>query len=131
MGSERLPGKVLRSLAGVPMLVHVIERSVRASTLDEVLVATTTQAADDVIETLCLKRDWRVFRGDETDVLDRYYQAAKRFDADIVVRITADCPLIEPLIIDQVVGSFWSTALSIMPAIDCLQPRFQLVRKSM
>ena len=106
MGSTRLPGKVLLELAGEPMLVRVVNRTLRAMTLDEIIIATTTEAKDEVIVELCTSHGWAYFRGSEDDVLDRYYQAAKEHRADIVVRITSDCPLIEPEIIDLVVREF-------------------------
>jgi len=106
MGSTRLPGKVLQDLAGEPMLARVVNRVGRAKTLQEVVIATTTNALDDVIIKLCEAHDWSWFRGSEEDVLDRYYQAAKKYQADLIVRITSDCPLIEPEIVDQVVQEF-------------------------
>ena len=108
MSSTRLPGKVLKDLAGEPMLVRVINRTSRAKTIDEVVIGTTTNLADDPIVRLCEERGWLVFRGSEDDVLDRYYQAALARKADAVVRITSDCPLIEPEIIDRVVREFLS-----------------------
>jgi spore coat polysaccharide biosynthesis protein SpsF len=104
MGSTRLPGKVLRSLAGRPMLAHVIERTRRATRVDRVMVATTTEARDQEIETLCAELKCPCFRGDENDVLDRYHQAALSQQASVVVRITSDCPLIDPGIIDRVLA---------------------------
>jgi len=106
MGSTRLPGKVLAEIRGRPMLWRVVQRTLAAETLDEVIVATTTQSSDDVIVSFC--RDNRVgcFRGGEEDVLDRYYRAALQQKADAVVRITSDCPLIDPQIVDRVVRAF-------------------------
>jgi len=101
MGSTRLPGKVLMDLSGEPMLARVVERTRRARTVDEVVVATSTLPADDRIARLCESREWACFRGSELDVLDRYYQAALRFGAEVVVRVTSDCPLIDPELIDQ------------------------------
>jgi spore coat polysaccharide biosynthesis protein SpsF len=106
MASTRLPGKVLREIASQPMLVHVIERTRRASTLDGVVVATTADPADDAIARLCARYKYDCYRGSMHDVLDRYYQAACAFGADIIVRITADCPLIDPDIIDHTVNLF-------------------------
>ena len=114
VSSTRLPRKVLQELAGQPMLTHVVNRTRRAKSLDAVVVATTTEPADDVIVSLCQERDWPFFRGSEEDVLDRYYRAASSFKADIIVRITSDCPLIEPGIIDKVVNEF----LSCYPEVD-------------
>jgi spore coat polysaccharide biosynthesis protein SpsF len=101
MRSTRLPGKVLKDLAGEPMLARVVERVRRAETLDEVVVATPDTADDDAIEDLCSRRGWPCFRGSEGDVLDRYYRAAAQFHADAIVRITSDCPLIDPHLIDE------------------------------
>lgn len=105
MGSTRLPGKVRLDLAGEPMLARVVHRVQRARLLDEVVVATTTQSDDDAIAQLCAVRGWPCARGSLDDVLDRYFQAALARRAEVVVRITSDCPLIEPELIDQVVGA--------------------------
>ena len=114
IGSTRLPDKVSADIAGQPMLAHVVNRTRRAKALDAVVVATTTQPADDAIVRVCQKRGWPYFRGSEEDVLDRYYQAASAFLADVIVRITSDCPLIEPEIIDKVVDEFRHYS----PAVD-------------
>jgi len=106
MGSMRLPGKVLMDIAGRSMLAWVVSRTRRAATVDEVVVATTGSPADDAIVAECAAMDVPVFRGSEDDVLDRYHRTAEAFDADTVVRITSDCPLIDPEIIDRVVGAF-------------------------
>lgn len=103
MGSSRLPGKVLLDIAGQPMLVHVVERTRRAETVAEVVVATTQDPADDPIEALCHTRGYACFRGSTFDVLDRYYQAARFSKAEIIVRVTADCPVIDPQVIDETV----------------------------
>jgi len=106
MGSTRLPGKVLMDLGGQPVLVRVFERIRRAKTLDEIVVATSDLPADNPIAQLCFERGWRCFRGSAADVLDRYYRAALAARADVVVRITADCPLIDPDVVDLVVREF-------------------------
>jgi len=108
MGSTRLPGKVMEELAGRPMLVRVIDRTGRARTLDDVVVATTRRPEDDAVVKVCLERKRLFFRGSEEDVLDRYYRAALMSGAEVVVRITSDCPLIGPDIIDRVVNEFLS-----------------------
>lgn len=106
MSSSRLPGKVLQDIAGKPMLVRVVERTRRARTVDGVLIATTTDPLDDPIEALCRERGFPVYRGSMYDVLDRFYQAACQAKADVIVRVTADCPVIDPGVIDQTVEAF-------------------------
>jgi spore coat polysaccharide biosynthesis protein SpsF len=103
MGSSRLPGKILRDIAGQPMLAWVVERVRMAKTVDEVVVATTSDASDDPAVDYCVQQGYPVYRGSLYDVLDRFYQAAQLYSADIVVRITADCPLIDPAVIDRTV----------------------------
>lgn len=105
-GSTRLPGKVLLDLAGEPMLARVVARTRRATMIDEVVIATSTRPADNTIAEMCTTREWLCFRGSEEDVLDRYYRAAVAYDSDVVVRITSDCPLIEPQIVDRVIQAF-------------------------
>lgn len=109
MNSTRFPGKVMMDIGGAPMLKRVVERTLLAERLDGVLVATTTQSADYPIVQFCKRHELACFRGSEADVLDRYYQSSKEHRADVVVRITADCPLIDPEIIDWVVGDFFTT----------------------
>ncbi|TAK30025.1 MAG: spore coat protein [Chloroflexota bacterium] len=106
VGSTRLPGKVLMEIAGHPMLWHVVTRARRASTLDGVVVATTMSQGDDRLAAFCEAQGIPCFRGSESDVLDRYYQTAYRESAQIVARITADCPLLDPGVIDRVVTHF-------------------------
>jgi len=113
MGSSRLPGKVLMPLAGEPMLCHVVSRVRHARFVDEVVVATSELAADDAIESLCRDRAIACVRGSEHDVLSRYRTAAIAHSAEAVVRITSDCPLIDPGEIDSVVR-----ALSEPDAVD-------------
>jgi spore coat polysaccharide biosynthesis protein SpsF len=89
------------------MLVHVVERTSRAHLVDETIVATTTDPSDDPIAELCGEHGYTYFRGSLHDVLDRFYQAAHKYEADAVVRITGDCPLIDPGLIDLTLGAFW------------------------
>jgi spore coat polysaccharide biosynthesis protein SpsF len=114
VGSTRLPHKVLIDLGDEPMLARVVERTRRAQALDMVVVATTVQPADNAIAHLCVERDWPCYRGSQEDVLDRYYRAALAYQADVVVRITSDCPLIEPAVVDRVVQGF----LDSQPDVD-------------
>lgn len=106
MSSKRLPGKVLMPLAGKPVLWHVVERIRECKTISDMLVATSTDASDDAIDAWCQNEGVISFRGSLNDVLDRFYQAALLYRADVVVRITADCPLIDPTIVDEVVNEF-------------------------
>ena len=106
MNSNRLPGKVLKDICGESMLSRVVHRVTSATSLDKVVVATTDLLVDDLINNECDKLGVSVFRGSEDDVLDRFYQAALFHKAEVGVRITADCPLIEPMIIDNVVHAF-------------------------
>lgn len=109
MNSNRLPGKVLEDICGKSMLSRVVDRVNCATSLDKVVVATSDTIVDDSVENECHKLGISVFRGSEDDVLDRFFQAALVHKAEGVVRITADCPLIEPTIIDKVVQAFLSS----------------------
>lgn len=103
MASTRLPGKVLKDIAGLPMLLRVVQRVSQASTVDQVVVATTVEAEDDLVAELCKEHGVECYRGDALDVLDRFIGAARAYQADVIVRITADCPLIDPELIDRTV----------------------------
>ena len=106
MGSTRLPGKVLMNLAGKPVLQHVVNRIENCKTVQQVVVATSIDQSDNPIENWCVTNGIDCYRGSLHDVLDRYYQAAKQHRADAIVRITADCPAIDPTIVDEVVEAF-------------------------
>jgi spore coat polysaccharide biosynthesis protein SpsF len=108
MASTRLPGKVLMDISGKPLLHIVCSRAKMARNLDLVAVATTDRPVDDQIQRLCERLGIPCFRGNEDDVLDRYYQAAKQIEADVIVRLTADCPLLDPTVIALVVDTFRS-----------------------
>lgn len=110
MGSTRLPGKVLKEAAGKPLLAHLLERLARARTLDAIVVATSTDPRDEEIALLCGALGVPVFRGSEQDVLDRFVQAARAFDFDVIVRVTADCPLIDPEMVDEMVEAYRQSA---------------------
>ena len=109
MGSSRLPGKVLMDICGEPMLAWVVKRTRFAKLIDEIIVATTEEKIDDPIEKFCQANKIACFRGSSADVLDRYYQAAKIYQADVIVRLTADCPLIDPELIDNTIAAFLSS----------------------
>lgn len=106
MGSTRLPGKVLRDIHGKPMLQRVVERARHVQLLDNVIVATSVEPSDDAIAAFCLGHDYPFFRGSEMDVLDRYYQAAREYRADAIVRITSDCPLIDAGVSSETIRAF-------------------------
>lgn len=106
MGSQRLPGKVLRLIAGKPMLEWCLLRLEQSLSCRRVIVATSTAQGDDAIEDFCQKRSTPCFRGSEDDVLLRYYEAAQKFKADPVLRVTADCPLIDAHVLDDMLQAF-------------------------
>lgn len=103
MGSTRLPGKILKTVMNKTLLEYQLERVQQAVLIDEIVVATTEKNSDNAIVELCESLGINVYRGSENDVLSRYYETAIKFKADIVVRLTSDCPLIDPVIIDQVI----------------------------
>jgi len=104
MGSQRLPGKVLADLGGKSMLARVVERLIDTKLVDLVMVATTSQPADDAIVAHARQLGIMSFRGDTDDVLGRYLGAARASRAEVIVRVTADCPLLDPGVVDRVVG---------------------------
>lgn len=122
MGSTRLPGKVLQDLGGRPVLGRVVERAKRAQRLDAVTVATSTAAADDVVSAWCGESRVPCFRGSEADVLDRYAGAAREFGAGVVVRLTGDCPLIDPDVVDMVVAAYFAQPCDY--AANVIEPTF-------
>lgn len=107
--SSRLPGKVLLPILGRPMLYRQVERICQAKQAGRLVVATSTQADDDAIANLCSEMAVACFRGSLTDVLDRFYQAAKFYAAEHIVRVTGDCPLLDPQLLDQVVAHHLNT----------------------
>ncbi len=106
VGSRRLPGKVLAPIVGRSMLERVVERVQAATRVDRIVIATSEDPRDDAVEAICRRRGFDCFRGSESDVLGRYVGAAKQYAADPILRITADCPLIDPEVIDRVVDAF-------------------------
>ena len=121
MGSTRLPGKVLMDLAGKPMLGFMLERLKPAKTLNEIWVATSALAQDDPIAMLCSSLGAHCHRGPEDDVLERYRQAADVSNADVIVRLTADCPLVCPEVVDKVVTAFLNARPQPEYASNCLR----------
>lgn len=106
MGSSRLPGKVLMPFAGKTALEHCVERTRACAAIDDVVIATTTEARDDVLVAFCAARGWHSSRGSEYDALDRYYQAARAHHATDVVRITSDCPLTDPAVLSGLIAQY-------------------------
>lgn len=103
VGSRRLAGKVLKKLAGKEMLWHVVKRCQKAKQAQQVIVATSTSASDDLIYKFCKKQGFQVYRGSLNNVLNRYYKTAEYYKLDVIARVTADCPLIDPGIIDSTI----------------------------
>src|SRR5437762_1904022 len=106
LGSTRLPAKVIADLSGKPLLARVVERALRISGVDQVVLATTRLSEDRKLIAMANEWDLPSYAGSPEDVLDRYYQAARTFDADVIVRVTADCPLLDPEVSGRVVARF-------------------------
>lgn len=109
MGSARLPGKILKKVNGVALLGYQVERVRKSRLLDKIIVATSVLVKDDVVEKFCKTNNIEYFRGSENDVLSRYYECAQKYNADVVVRLTADCPLSDPKIIDDTIKFYIDT----------------------
>ena len=105
IGSSRLPGKVLKTVNNRPLLEIEVLRAKKSKILSDIIVATTNNSRDNIIVDFCRKNNFNFSRGSEDDVLERYYKTAKLFKANIIVRLTADCPLIDPLVIDKVIDT--------------------------
>jgi spore coat polysaccharide biosynthesis protein SpsF len=108
MGSNRLPGKVLKPILGRPMLWHIVRRVRAAPSISEVIVAVPSDSANEVLCQFCTDNKIACFAGSETDVLDRYYRAAQQFEADPVLRVTADCPMADPQLIERLIQNYKS-----------------------
>jgi spore coat polysaccharide biosynthesis protein SpsF len=106
MGSTRLPNKSLMDIDGKTALEFMIDRVRKSKLVDDIVIATTINQEDDLIENLCINNQINCYRGSENDVLDRYYQSAKKYKSTIVVRLTSDCPLIDPDLIDETINIF-------------------------
>ena len=124
MGSTRLPGKVLLPVMDRPLLSYLLERLDAVKTTHKLIIATTVNAQDDVIESFAQKENRLVFRGNEDDVLDRYYQACRAYPADIIVRITSDCPLMDPAIVDCALDLFQKSYTPLHYLSNTLQRTF-------
>lgn len=119
MGSSRYPGKVLQPIGDRPLLARLLERLASAEGVEEIIVATTNRAEDDAVAGLCSSMEIPVFRGSEEDVLDRYYQAARAHGLGAVIRVTGDCPLMDPRLVEDLVAEYrtgrWDYVSNSMP----------------
>lgn len=122
VSSSRLPGKVLKQIMGRPMLALQIERVLQAKEIDQLIIATSNDSLDDGLETLCREINVPCFRGSLNDVLDRFYRAAKPWQPQHIVRLTGDCPLIDPDIIDAVIKFYLDGNYEY--ASNAIQPTF-------
>lgn len=118
MSSSRFPGKVLEPLADMPMLAFMVERARRARRLDQVVVLTSTDPSDDALADMLVGSDIPMFRGALDDVLDRYASAAASLNPEVIVRLTGDCPLVDPAVVDQVVALLLDTGSDYASNID-------------
>lgn len=137
MTSTRLPGKVLMEVKGKPLLAYQIEQLRFAGSLEKLIVATTVNASDDPIVAFAEGRGIPVFRGSEEDVLDRYYQAAKDYKAEHIMRLTADCPLVQPDICDRITEYYFEngydyvrTGPTFAEGLDCEVFSFRVLEKA-
>ncbi|OEH85483.1 hypothetical protein BHU72_05195 [Desulfuribacillus stibiiarsenatis] len=107
MGSTRLSGKIMMKLGDRPSIYHTYNRISKSKLIDNIVIATTTNSSDDILYEYCKEQSIPCFRGSENDVLDRYYSCAKENNAqnsDAIIRITGDCPLIDPIVVDEIIG---------------------------
>ena len=108
MGSKRLPGKVLEQIEKKPMLYHIVDRVKRVSQIEDIVIATSNEKTDEPIVDFCLSNSIKYFAGSENNVLDRFYQAANKYNADPIIRITGDCPLVDSQVVMNLIKLFFS-----------------------
>jgi len=137
MASSRLPGKVLMEVLGRPLLSYQIERLHFSERIDDIIIATTMKKEDDPLAELACKEGLKAFRGSEDDVLDRYYQVAKRHNAEHIMRLTADCPLVEPSVCDSIAAAYFlsgcdyvKTGETFAEGLDCEVFSFRALEKA-
>ena len=106
MTSTRLPGKVMKIVCGKPLLEHLINRLKKVKCADQIVIATTVNETEDIIVELCKKLDISYYRGSEEDVLGRYYEAAVEYGGDVIIRITSDCPVIDPDVVSYLIDFY-------------------------
>ncbi|KUO42694.1 MAG: hypothetical protein APU95_04465 [Hadesarchaea archaeon YNP_N21] len=124
MGSTRLPKKMMIDIMGKPLIWHVFNRVKRAKLIDEIVIATTTDKEDDIIEKWARENGLKCHRGSTEDVLDRFYQAAKKYKADIIVRITPDDPLKDPVVIDKIIKHYLDNEGKIDYVSNTIKPTY-------
>ena len=136
-GSTRLPGKVMKPLAGKPAILRMVERVKRSKLIDEIVVATTQEMNNLPLIAICAENGIRIFVGSEDDVLDRYYQAARLFNPEYVVRVTADCPCFDATLLDEAIEELEPEAdymsphsYSLPDGLDFEIIRFSALRKT-
>ena len=120
--SSRFPNKILKSIGDETLLGLLIKRVKKAQKINQVIVATSTNSSDDIVQSIATKLDVKTSRGSLEDVLDRYYQTALRYNSELIVRITGDCPLIDPGLIDLMIEKFEGTKLDYLS--NTLDPLF-------
>ena len=113
MRSVRFPGKVMQNICGTPMIGLILERLSKTTSINQIVVATSKDPQNDSMVKHINERGYLVYRGSEDDVLDRYYQAAKEVDAHTIVRITGDCPLIDPVLVDEIIAKFLEAGVDV------------------
>jgi spore coat polysaccharide biosynthesis protein SpsF len=118
MGSSRFPGKIMKMIEDKVVLQHVVDRCRLSKYINKVIVATTNIKLDNVIEEYCINNDILYYRGDEKNVLERYYLTATKFNSDIIIRVTSDCPLIDYNVVDNMIDYFKENNLKF------LQPKY-------
>ncbi len=137
MSSTRLPGKVLIKFCKKSVLEHIVQRLKTCELIDDIVIATSDHDSDNKIENFCIEKNLNVFRGSLNDVLDRYYKAAIKYKADAILRITADCPLIDPEIVDKIIKTFHENQCDLCglsgefpDGLDCSVFAFKAIEKS-
>ena len=120
MSSTRLPGKILKKIENKTVLQHCIDRCSKSKYINNIIVATTTNIADDVIENYCIKNNILYHRGSENNVIERFYDTARKYSPDIIIRLTSDCPLIDVNIVDAMINEF------IRKDMKFLQPKYSI-----
>jgi len=137
MGSSRLPEKILKPLANRPALWHIVNRLTHSKNIDKVVIATTVDPKDDPVEQFCADNNIPCYRGSEDDVLDRYYQCAKLYKGDNIIRITGDCPVIDPVIVDEMMDHYFKEGYDLYglggefpDGLDCTVFNFKTVEQT-